>query len=421
MNSFGDERDWFVKKRFGLFLHFGLYAIEGWHEQDQMRRSIPRSEYQQLITRFNPVDFNADYILDLAESVGMEYVCLTTKHHDGFCLWDTTFTDYNIMNTPYGKDLVAELADACHRRGFPLGLYYSIADWHHPSYPNEGRHHELPPQPTDQPDWQQYLDFLKNQVRELCTHYGKIHHFFWDVNVPKYKDPSINAMLRQLQPCMVINDRGFDDGDFGTPEREYQKNELDHVIRFNKATEACNSVDTQSWGYRQQESYYSSSYLKQMIDIVMAKGGNYLLNVGPDAKGQIPKTAQKLLQRIGTWYTKVREAFDAEPATELVNTKNIFVTRRENLLYIHLPYPTADTIVLQPLVQQPRQAVLLNTGELLSTSVEYLPSLFFTGQSYLQVKGLPIEGLLGEPFVLRLDFGERIDSKLADPTNEFEG
>ena len=136
--------EWFSRRRFGLFLHFGLYSIEGWHEQDQMRRRIPRDEYGKLIRRFNPAQFNAERILDLAESVGMEYVCLTTKHHDGFCLWDTRETTFNVMNSPYGRDIVKQLADACHRRNFPLGLYYSVADWHHPNYPSQGRHHELP-------------------------------------------------------------------------------------------------------------------------------------------------------------------------------------------------------------------------------------------------------------------------------------
>ena len=145
--------EWFSKRKLGLFLHFGLYSIEGWHEQDQMRRRIPRATYEKLITRFNPVDFNADRILDLAESVGMEYVCLTTKHHDGFCLWDTQQTDFNVTKSPYGKDIIRQLADTCHRRGFPLGLYYSVADWHHPNYPNQGRHHELPgPVDGDSPD-----------------------------------------------------------------------------------------------------------------------------------------------------------------------------------------------------------------------------------------------------------------------------
>ncbi len=149
----------------------------------------------------------------------MRYVCFTTKHHDGFCLWDTRQTAFNTMNTPYGRNVLAMLADAGHRRRMPLCL--SIADWTHPCYPNQGRHHELPPQPGDTPDWDRYMDFLREQVRELCTNYGRIHGFWWDMNVPQHRDPSVNAMIRELQPGIVINNRGFDEGDFGTPEREY--------------------------------------------------------------------------------------------------------------------------------------------------------------------------------------------------------
>src|SRR5882672_3305396 len=213
---FGDGRDWWFQKRFGMFVHWGLYAIHGIHEQEQWRFRVPRAEYVKLATQWNPVKFDPNRWLDLAAEAGMEYICLTTKHHDGFCLWDTRQTTYNTMNTPYGKDVLKMLADACHRRGVPLCLYYSIADWHHPNYPNQGRHHELQPQPGDEPDLMRYLEFLKAQVRELCTNYGAIHGFWWDMNVDKHVDPSINAMIRQLQPKAVINNRGVDEGDFGT-------------------------------------------------------------------------------------------------------------------------------------------------------------------------------------------------------------
>jgi alpha-L-fucosidase len=217
-SPFGDGRDWFMERRFGLFVHWGLYAIPAWHEQHQWRGGVPRAEYEQLIHRFNPVNFDPDAWLDLAEDAGMRYLCITTKHHDGFCLWDTAQTDYSVMHSPYGRDILAMLAEACHRRGVPLCLYYSVADWHHPNYPNQGRSHELAgPQPGDEPDWPAYREFLVAQVRELCTQYGEIHGFWWDMNVTGVVDPSINDMIRRLQPNAVINNRGFDEGDFGTP------------------------------------------------------------------------------------------------------------------------------------------------------------------------------------------------------------
>ena len=424
MTHFGDDRDWFFEKRFGLFMHFGLYAIEGWHEQDQMRRFIPRAEYVKRLPRFNPTEFDADRILDLAEEVGMGYVCLTTKHHDGFCLWDTAHTDFNVMNSPYGKDLIRQLADACHRRDFPLGLYYSVADWHHPNYPNEGRHHELPgPEPGDSPDWQKYLAFLKEQVRELCTNYGPVRHFFWDMNVPEYQDPSINEMIRALQPAAVINDRGFDEGDFGTPEREYQSAETAEAMQFAKPTEACNSVGTQSWGYRCDEDYYSTRFLIESMDKIFAKGGNYLLNVGPDADGTIPERAESILRSIGRWYARAKGAFEgAENVSNLTDNGDVMLTRRENEVFVHLSCPPrSDAVVLKPISEKPAEAVLLNTGKPVQTAVDLLPIHWASKQPYLRIKGLPIDDLANEVPVVKLTFERPLTPSAAAGAKESVG
>ena len=211
IERFGDERDWFFEKRFGMFVHWGLYAIPAWHEQYQQRAGIPRQQYEKLSGQWNPVHFDPEEWLDLMQEAGMEYLTITSKHHDGFCLWDTKYTPFNTMNTPYGKDILGMLADACHKREVPLSLYYSIVDWHHPNYPNQGRHHELPgPVHGDDPNWELYMEFLKNQVVELCSNYGDLHGFWWDMNVPEHHDPSINAMISLLQPKAVINNRVFD-------------------------------------------------------------------------------------------------------------------------------------------------------------------------------------------------------------------
>jgi alpha-L-fucosidase len=418
-------KSWFAKRRLGLFLHFGLYAIEGWHEQDQMRRRIPAAQYVQLASRFNPTEFDANRILDLAESVGMEYVCLTTKHHDGFCLWDTQQTDFNVMQTPYGKDIVRQLADACHARNFPLGLYYSVADWHHPNYPNLGRHHELPePKPGDAPDWDKYIDYLRAQVRELCTNYGPVRHFFWDINVPEHQDSSINQMLRSLQPSIVINDRGFDAGDFGTPERDYSEAQTRRQTRFARPTEACNSVGSQSWGYRRDEDYYSTGYLTQCIDEMMAKGAHYLLNVGPDATGRMPDIATQILTEVGNWYRRVREAFDdTTPCSDLTTNPRVWLTRRDNTLYVHLKNPpTADAVTLPPLAALPSRAQLLNTGDELPCSTDVLPVHWRNNTRVLQIKNIPRHALaMDEPLVIRLDFQDGLPETATEPIKEFQG
>jgi alpha-L-fucosidase len=415
--------DWFSRRRLGMFLHFGLYSIEGWHEQDQMRRRIPRKEYAKLIKRFNPTAWDPDSIIDLAKEVGMEYACLTSKHHDGFCLWDTKHTDFNVMNSPYGKDIIRQFADACHKRNFPLGIYYSVVDWKQPNYPNQGRHHEIPPQAEDSPDWEKYMAFLKAQVTELCTNYGEVRHWFWDMNVPEYKDPSVNQLIRSLQPNVVINNRGFDEGDFGTPERDYGHDLAKGASGFRRHTEACNSIGSQSWGYRKDESYYSTSYLIESIDNMMCNGANYLLNVGPDAEGRIPGVEVDVLREIGSWYGRVRESFgDSAPASELTTRKNVLLTRRGNTIYVHLKKPVqSDAIVLPPIDVLPEKAVLLNTGEKLECSTEMLPVHWQKASRFLWIKGLP-RNLLdsSETLVIRLDFHECPSVKKED-SSEFRG
>lgn len=403
IKQFGDGRDWFFEKRFGMFIHWGLYAIPGWHEQHQWRGRIERKEYEILARQWNPVRFNPDQWLDLLEEAGMKYICITTKHHDGFCLWDTRLTAYNTMNTPYGKDIIGMLADACHRRKIPLSLYYSIADWHHPNYPNEGRHHELPPQAKDQPDWHKYIEFLKAQVRELCTNYGEISGFWWDMNVPEYKDPSVNQMIRTLQPRAVINNRGFDEGDFGTPERDFER---DDSIAFDRPTEACQSVGMESWGYRKDEDYYTDRHLMRSIDRYLARNANYLLNVGPDAEGLIPAESAGILKRIGKWYRTVSESIErVQPASHLTSNRNIMLTSRNNVLYVHLNKDQAGNAVrLKPINTAPISAVLLNDGRKVDYEVRFTPSEHNDQKAYLSLKNLPSNKLCNTVPVVRLEF-----------------
>lgn len=410
---FGDGRDWFFEKRFGLFLHWGLYAIPGWHEQHQWRARVPREEYVKLAQQWNPVKFDPDAWLDAAQAAGMKYVCFTTKHHDGFCLWNTSQTTYNTMNTPYGKDILKLLADACQRREMPLCLYYSIADWHHPNYPNQGRHHELPPQPQDRPDWNKYLEFVKAQVRELCTRYGVIHGFWWDMNVPQHEDRSINAMIRQLQPQAVINNRGFDPGDFGTPERDFEK---DDSIGFDRPTEACQSVGTQSWGYRRDEDYYTDRHLLRSIDRYLARGANYLLNVGPMPDGTLPAESVSILRRIGQWYHAVRQSLEeVVPASQLTSNRNVLLTRRGNTLYVHLhKEPTSAAVSLKPVAVAPRSAVLLNTNQPVEFSVEMVPSDHVEQLPYLRLRKLPVNELANTVLIVKLEFDQLTEASASD-------
>lgn len=410
IRRFGDSRDWFFENRYGMFVHWGLYSIPAWHEQHQWRARVPRNEYVKLAQQWNPRKFNPEQWLDLMEVAGMKYITLTTKHHDGFCLWDSKQTSFNTMNTPYAKDIIGLLSDACHKRKVPLCLYYSIADWNQPNYPNQGRHHELPPQPQDSPDWDKYMEFLKEQVRELCTNYGEIHGFWWDMNVPVYKDPSVNAMIRKLQPKAVINNRGFDEGDFGTPERDYDSAAAS-AKSFDRLTEACQSVGLESWGYKKDEDFYTDQHLISSIDRYLARDANYLLNVGPTAEGIIPKEAADIIKRIGKWKKSVDESFTAvQSDTSLISAAGILVTKRDSTLYIHLnKVPSVSGIKLKPVQVMPVTATLLNTGQPIDCTVNLCPSDHATQQPYLRLRNLPVNEWSNTVLVAKLEFDRPLD------------
>jgi alpha-L-fucosidase len=406
VKRFGDGRDWFFEKRFGMFVHWGIYAIPAWHEQHQWRARVERAEYVKLAGQWNPRLFDPDRWLDLMQEAGMKYVCLTAKHHDGFCLWDTQQTDFNVMHTPYKKDIVGMLADACHKRNVPLCLYYSIADWNHANYPNEGRHHELPPQKGDRPDWNRYMEFLKAQVRELCTNYGEIHGFWWDMNVPEYKDTSVNDMIRRLQPKAVINNRGFDAGDFGTPERDFQK---DDSIAFPLLTEANQAVGAESWGFRRDEDYYTDRHLINSIDRYLCRDANYLLNVGPTAEGVIHADSQAILRRIGAWYHAVGESLEGvEPASHLTTNRDVMLTRKgDATYYVHLnKYPQSNGVKLPPLTAMPRRATLLNDGSPVEAVVNLTPLDHASQQPVLRLRNLPVNEMPNAVLVVKLEFDE---------------
>jgi len=409
MQRFNDGQDWFFEKRFGMFVHWGLYAVPAWHEQIQWRRPMAKADYVKLVDQFNPTAFDPDAWLDVLQGAGMEYICLTTKHHDGFCMWDTAFTDYKITNTPYGKDVLAMLAEACHRRGVRLCLYYSCPDWHHPNSINFGGDHQLDqPNPGDEPDLLKYVAYVKSQITELCTQFGEISAFFWDIP-PKINIPELNATLRELQPGIMINDRGFGPGDYSTPERHVPTGKA-----FSSPTEACQSVGRQSWGYREDEDYFSDLHLMQSIDRTMAMGGNYLLNVGPKADGTIDDGNARILAEIGRWFRTVRESYyEARPASHLIKNDECLLTRKENSLYAHFPKPLMSSgVVLNPLTCQPRRATLLNTGAEVRATVETVPS-WCRSEPYLRISRIPINQLSTEVPVIRLDFDD-LDQALAN-------
>lgn len=398
--SFDDGKGLF-NRRLGLFIHWGIYSVDGYHEQQRMRQGMCRAEYEKRAESFTAEKFDADKFVDAAESLGAAYIVLTAKHHDGFCMWDTATTDFKVTKTPAKRDVVGELSAACKRRGMKLGLYYSNPDWHHPNAYNPLSTHQVPPEPGDDPNMEKYRKYVKAQITELLTKYGEIVCLFWDIPT-KIAAPEMNELVRRLQPGILINDRGWGEkGDYSTPERNVPEGSA-----FETLTEACDSVGVQSWGYRRTEDYRTVDSLTRSIDSVLTRGGNYLLNVGPKTDGTIPSEALDVLRRTGDWYRKVRESFcDMTTEPNLPKADGVLVTRRGETIYLHCSKGlSASGVDARPLAKLPKKATLLNAGAVLQAELTVLPSEWKNAEVTLHVYGIPTGRLSGEAAVIRLDF-----------------
>ncbi len=397
------------ENKFGMFIHWGPYALTGFQEQALARLNMDADEYEAMSMTFNPTEYDPESWVLLAKAAGAKYICFTAKHHDGFCMWDTKQTDYNIMNTPYGKDVLRMLADACEKHGMLLSIYYSNPDWHHPYGYNPASSHQWAAKQTDVVDTEKYREFIKAQVTELLTGYGKIYTFFWDIP-PKVEDPSLNALVRELQPGIYINDRGWSEGDFSTPEREYQEA---GSSRFTRMTEACNSVGRQSWGYRTDEDFYTKRYLTCSIDRYMALGASYLLNVGPDARGIITDEYAKRMLAVGDWYNRMQGCLECAEEDSFdygISEGACIATRKDGKTYLHFYEGIASSAVsLRRYPSVPKGVRLMNSGEALEFSVTYLPELYDARCDKEQPKCLYIRGIdadeyVSEPIVIEIEW-----------------
>ena len=396
-----------MENKLGLFIHWGVYSSYAWHEQVLAKQNVPFEEYDARAMSFNPQGLDVEEWVLLAKNAGMKYLCFTAKHHDGFCLWDTKYTDYNIVNTPYGKDVLKELSLACKKHGIALSIYYSNPDWHHRNAYNSLSTHQWRTRSQEESDLVAYRIFIKNQVRELLTNYGEIYTWFWDIP-PHIDDPSLNELVRNLQPNILINDRGWDTGDFSTPERELPEGKF-----FTRRTEACQSVGEQSWAYRADEDYYSVRFLRSCIDKIMAMGGSYLLNVGPKAEGKIPKTAKEIVEAVGDWYKRmagVLEGASADTRQLKLSGGECIVNEKDGKTYLHFYngvrsrtvniYEGADSI--------PKNARLVNDGRQLRVRYDKLPYRFgddgICEQKYISICDIPCDDFSLEPLVIEIEW-----------------
>ena len=394
-----------------MFIHWGLYSLTGLHEQALARFNMDNFEYEELMKRFNPVDYDPEQWVLLAKKAGMKYICFTTKHHDGFCMWNTKQTDYNVMNTPYGKDVLKMLEESCRKHGILLSLYYSNPDWHHPFGYNPASSHQWKAKYKDVVDTQKYREFVKAQITELLTNYGDIYTFFWDIP-PQIEDPSLNELIRKLQPNIFINDRGWSNGDFSTPERDFQ---AAASKRYTRMTEACNSVGQQSWGYRSNEDFYSKRHICSAIDRYMALGASYLLNVGPDGNGVITKEYKDRLLKITDWYNRMEGCLESseEDAFDYKILKNEYIaTRKNGKTYFHFYKGLiSNGIAVKEYPCKPKSVRFMNTGEALKYDEIYLPFSFngeadCVGDKCLHIYDIDVDSFEDEPIVIEIEWAE---------------
>jgi len=287
---------WFREARFGMFITWGTYSQLGRCEWVFNRERIPPAEYEALADTWKPKRRPAREWAHLAKKAGMKYMVMTTKHHDGFCLWDSRQTDYNAAKRGPGRDLVAEYVDACREYGLKVGLYYSLADWHHPDgwrcWSDEQARRRL-------------VKFTHGCVRELCSDYGKIDILWYDGNWPLdakgWESRKMNRMVREFQPGIIINNRSSLPEDFGTPEG--------HVQAEDRMWEACMTFNG-SWGWMPtlDEDWASVRGVLSMLRTASAGAGNLLLNIGPKPDGSVPEVAAERLMPVGKWLAKHSEA-----------------------------------------------------------------------------------------------------------------
>ena len=340
-DAYDRRMEWYINARFGLFLHWGLYAIPARGEWVRSFERIPNEDYDPLMGQFDPTTCDMRAWMAAAKGAGMKYAVLTAKHHDGFCLFDSAYTDFKSTNAPAGRDFVREFLDAAREFGLRAGLYFSLIDWRHPDFPHYGdRNHPMRDDPSysnEGRDFGRYLDFMHAQVRELCTNYGKLDLLWFDFSYDDMRGETWRAtdlieMVRSLQPHVIIDNRlevsgeGFGSlaackptpyhGDFVSPEQIVPPYGLRDAEGNPLIWESCVTMNNH-WGYCANDHYYkpASMLIRKLVECV-SKGGNLLLNVGPDATGRFPAESLAILKEIGAWMDKNGESvYGCGPAT----------------------------------------------------------------------------------------------------------
>ena len=360
--TFGDT-EWFVHDRFGMFIHFGLYALPARHEWVKTRELISEEKYQTYFDHFNPDLMDAREWAKMAKDAGMKYAVLTAKHHEGFCLFDSQYTDYKSTNTPCGRDLIREYVDAFRAEGLKVGFYYSLIDWHHPHFPIDYKHPRRDDANVEEldrgRDMTVYAQYMRDQVRELLTNYGKIDILWCDFSYPaipdapawmqfgggkgkdQWESEKLIAMIRSINPDIILNDRSQIPQDIVTPEQHFSNPDvIDKETGEYLTWETCQTFSG-SWGYyRDETSWKTPQMLIELLVKTVSRGGNLIMNVGPTARGFFDVRASKSLGVYADWMRvnsrSIYGCTKAEP--QFTAPEGILLTQSmdEKRLYIHL-------------------------------------------------------------------------------------
>lgn len=376
--------EWWREARFGMFIHWGLYAIPAgeWNGQTnhaewiRTTAQIPLEEYDKFVQQFNPVKFNAEEWVQMAKDAGMKYIVITSKHHDGFCLFDSKYTDFDVMSTPFQRDILKELSAACHKAGIKMCWYHSIMDWHHPDY--LPRREWEKDRSAEGADLNRYVLHMKNQLRELVKNYGEIGVLWfdgeWENTWNQERGKDLYNYVRNLQPSIIINNRvgagrsgmeGFTkedefSGDFGTPEQQIPATGLPGVD-----WETCMTMNDH-WGYNKNDhNWKSTKELIQMLADIASKGGNFLLNIGPTAEGLFPQTSIDRLREIGNWMKVNGEAIYGTQASPFKYLEWGRCTQKAiedgTRLYLHVfDFPQGGELVVPGIYNEAKAAYLLS-------------------------------------------------------------
>ena len=343
---------WWHDAKFGMFIHWGLYSVVGRHEWVMEMEGIPAQEYEQLARQFNPKPNGAREWAKLAKHAGQRYMVMTTKHHEGFCLFDTKTTSYCAPKQAAGRDLVKEYVEAARAEGLRVGFYYSLMDWHHPDGARCA---------TDEAARRRFVDYIHAHIRELMTNYGKIDILWYDVSWPLdakgWESEKMNKMVFELQPDIVVNNRNKLPGDFATPEQKIE------AADAGRAWESCMTMND-SWGYHKADDAWKTP--KQVIRNLITcahDGGNYLINIGPKADGSIPDESVKIMTTVGDWMSRNGTALYGADSCQPTRCRFGSFSRKGNTLFLHIQSWPGSTVALAGLKNRVTSAKLLASGK----------------------------------------------------------